>query len=240
MRRRGLILGLVLMLLASMAPTATAAPQYLPELSYKFYPVRDIVLVDFHNPYFTPADNITVNMIVREGTGRNRVIAIGQARLPQTLVLMPGEHTSARVPIRARVVRDIPALAQFEFKIIARPIDPEDAPPDVVVHDSSNGISLEVNRDVNDVPFVMGFIGLNPAIIEETTAVVDIAILTFYDQDHQIVWSEILPINGRLSNNDSLMLWAKYEQASSSLVPDISAVEAKFVVSTGNQTGAGQ
>jgi len=233
--KRALILATVLgLLLAGFSPTAMAAPQVLPELSYKFYPLKDVVFVDFHNPYFAPIDNIVVNMVIREGTGRNRVIAIGQARMPANLVLMPGEHTSARVPIRARVIRDIPPLAQFEFRIIGRQLDNLEGPPDVVVQDSGNGISLELNRDANNVPFVMGFITLNPAITADTNAKVEMAILTFYDENHNIVWSEIMPIKGTLKNNDSLMLWGKYEQAGLSLVPDIAGVEAKFVVGKGN------
>lgn len=222
------------LVLASFAPSGNAAPQLLPELSYKFYALRDIVFVDFYNPYFTPMGNITVNMTVREGTGRNRILAIGQTRMPANLVLMPGEHTSARIPIRARVVRDIPALAQFEFRIIATQLPDSSAPPEVVVQDSNNGTTLELSRDANSVPYVMGFIGLSSAITQPTTAKVDMAILTFYDENHQIVWSEFLPIGGKLTNDDSLMVWGKYEQASSAVVPDISSVEAKFVVQKGN------
>lgn len=224
-----LLLGLCF-LVSGLTGTVSAATQDLPVLSYKFYPLRDTVFVNFHNPYFTSADNIMVNMIIREGTGRNRVVAIGQTRMPANLVLAPGEHTSARVMIRTRVIRDIPALAEFEFKISGRPVPAEKTPPDVVVQDSSNGISLEVNRDNNKVPFVMGFIELNQNITEETKVNVQQAILTFYDQNHKIVWSEVMPINGTLTNSDSIMLWGKYDHITGSLVPDISSVEAKFVV----------
>lgn len=234
MRRVLIVATLLSLLLAGFSPVATAAPQILPELSYKFYPLKDVVFVDFHNPYFAPIDNIVINMVIRGGTGRNRVIAIGQARMPANLILMPGEHTSARVPIRARVMRDIPPLAQFEFRIIGRQLDSTDGPPDVVVQDSENGISLELNRDANNVPFVMGFITLNPSITTDTTAQVEMAILTFYDENHNVVWSEIMPINGKLKSNDSLMLWGKYEQVGIYLVPDITSVETKFVVAKGN------
>lgn len=224
----------VCLVLASLAPKGDAAPQELPELAYKFYPLRDIVFVDFHNPYFAPVGNIIVNMTVREGTGRNRVIAIGQTKMPANLVLMPGEHTSARIPIRARVVRDIPGLAQFEFKIISTQVAETAVPPDVVVQDSTTGVTLELNRDANAVPYVMGFIGLSPSITAPTTVKVDMAILTFYDENHQIVWSEFLPINGKVSNNDSLLVWGKYEHASAHVVPDISSVHVKFVAEKSN------
>ncbi len=234
MKRIFMALLTLCLVVSGFAPKGDAAPQELPELSYKFYPLRDTVFVDFHNPYFNPVGSITVNMTVREGTGRNRVIAIGQTRLPSNLVLLPGEHTSARVTIRARVVRDIPSLAQFEFKIIATPLPDTARPPEVVVQDSTTGATLELNRDANSVPYVMGFIGLDPAITAPTTAQVDMAILTFYNEDHNIVWSEYLPINGKVSNNESLMVWGKYESASSHVVPEISSVEAKFVVQKGN------
>lgn len=235
MKRLLSIVVTLFVLLTGVPTPASAAPQILPELSYKFYPLRDLVFVDFYNPYFVPVGGVTVNMIIREGTGRNRTIAIGQTRLPNNLVLMPGEHTSARIPIRARVVRDIPPLAQFEFRIVSKQIDEKAVPPEIVVQDNQNGTTLELNKDADGVPFVMGFIGLSPSITEETTAQVDLAILTFYDEDHKVVWSEFLPVNGKLKNDESFMVWGKYEQANASLVPDIVSVETKFVVSTGKK-----
>lgn len=230
MKRIYVTLLILCVVLVGLPPSGNAAPQLLPELSYKFYPLRDIVFVDFYNPYFTPVGNITVNMTVREGTGRNRVVAIGQTRMPSNLVLLPGEHTSVRIPIRARVIRDIPALAQFDFRIMTTQLPESAIPPEVVVQDSSNGITLDLNHDANSVPFVMGFIGLSPVISQPTIAKVDMAILTFYDENHQILWSEFLPVNGKLGNDDSLMVWGKFEQASSFMVPGITSIEAKFVV----------
>lgn len=232
-RRIGIVL-LLCVLLAAIPSTGSASSQLLPTLSHYFYPQRDIVFVDFHNPYFSAVDTIIVNMTVREGTGQNRIIAIGQARLPVNMVLMPGESTSTRVAIRARVVRDIPTTAQFEFRILARPLEvDETVPPEVVIQDSDNGISLSVNRDANQVPFVMGFIGLSPMITEPTSVRVDMAILTFYDQDRKIVWSEIMPINGTLANHDSLLIWSKFEQVSTAHVPEVASVEAKFILERG-------
>ncbi len=230
MRRVAAILLALCLTLTFLPVRVSAAQLALPVLSYKFYPLRDLVFVDFHNPYFTPVDNIVVNMVIREGTGRNRVIAIGQAFLPENLVLSPGEHVSTSVPIRARVVRDIPLLAEFEFRITGRPVEDGAAPPDVVVLESDNGVDLEFNLDPDGVPMVFGFIGLNPAITEETEVVVQAAILTFYDEDRQVVWSEFLPVYGRLQNNESLMIWGKFQRINKALVPEISSVDVKFVV----------
>jgi len=227
------LLAALCLLIAGFPSRALAVQQSLPELSYKYYPLRDVVYVDFHNPNFAPVDSITVNMVIREGTGRNRIVAIGQVALPPALTLAPGEHTSAKVPIRARVLRDIPALAQFEFRITGRQLDEGKAPPDVVVQDSPNGATLEFNRDENGVPMVMGFIQLNPSITAETTVNVQAAILTFYNSDHEIVWSETMPIGGKLTNNESLMIWGKYDQIRRDLVPDINSIDVKFVVSSG-------
>ncbi len=229
-RRLGSVLLLCLLLVA--IPSAGAATsQFLPPLSHLFYPQRDIVFVDFHNPYFSPVDTIIVNMTVRDGTRQNRIIAIGQARLPVNMVLMPGETTSTRVAIRARVVREIPSTAQFEFRILARPLEVDDpVPAEIVIQDSDDGISLNVNRDANEVPFVMGFIGLSPVITEPTNARVDMAILTFYNNDRTVVWSEIMPINGTLANHDSLLIWSKFEQATTTHVPEVTNVKAKFIL----------
>ncbi|HWI66327.1 MAG TPA: hypothetical protein VNT75_31235 [Symbiobacteriaceae bacterium] len=231
MKRLMTLLAALTLLIASFPTTALAVQQQLPQLSYKYYPLRDVVYVDFHNPNFAPIDSIVVNMVIREGTGRNRVVAIGQVSLPPALVLAPGEHASAKVPIRARVLRDIPALAQFEFRITGRQLADGKAPPDVVVQDSANGAQLEFNRDSDGVPMVLGFIQLNPSITAETTVTVQAAILTFYDSDHRIVWSETMPIGGKLTNNESLMIWGKYDQIRRDLIPDISAIDVKFVVS---------
>jgi len=231
MKRRFSLLLLLCFALAAIPSTGLASSQLLPALSHSFYPQRDIVFVDFHNPYFTGVDTIIVNMTVRDGTLQNRIIAIGQARLPVNMVLMPGESTSTRVPIRARIVRDIPQTARFEFRILARPLEAsETVPPDIVIQDSDNGISLPVNRDVNQVPFVMGFIGLSPMVTQPTSARVDMAILTFYDQNRTVVWSELMPINGTLTNHDSLLIWSKFEQATTAHVPEVVAVEAKFIL----------
>lgn len=221
------------LLIAMFPATALAVQQSLPQLSYKYYPLRDVVYVDFHNPNFAPIDNIVVNMVIREGTGRNRVVAIGQVAMPPSLVLAPGEHASTRVPIRARVLRDIPSLAEFEFRITGRQLADGKTPPDIVVQDSPNGSTLEFNRDVDGVPMVLGFIQLNPSITAETTATVQAAILTFYDSDHKIVWSETMLIGGKLTNNESLMIWGKYDQIRRDLVPDISSIDVKFVTTTG-------
>jgi len=229
-RKWGFVLVLSLLLLA-IPSTGVASSQLLPTLSHSFYPQRDLVFVDFHNPYFTPVDTIIINMTVRDGTAQNRIIAIGQARLPVNMVLMPGESTSTRVPIRARIVREIPATAKFEFRVLARSLEEnETVPPDVVIQDSDNGINLSINRDANQVPFVMGFIGLSPMITETTNARVDMAILTFYNQDRTVVWSEIMPINGTLTNHDSLLIWSKFEQASTAQIPEVTNVEAKFIL----------
>jgi hypothetical protein len=234
MKRKLSLVLLLCVLLAAIPSTGAASSQLLPTLSHSFYPQRDIVFVDFHNPYFSPVDTIIVNMTVRDGARQNRIIAIGQARLPVNMVLMPGESTSARVTIRARVVRDIPATAQFEFRILARPLEEgETVPAEVVIQDSDNGISLSVNRDANEVPFVMGFIGLSPMITEPTSTRVDMAILTFYNLDRTVVWSEIMPINGTLTNHDSLLIWSKFEQASIAQVPEVASVEAKFILNRG-------
>lgn len=229
MMRRGALLGLILCLSVLINPVSAAVPQNLPQITHKFYPLRDLVMVDFYNPYFAPIDNIIVNMIVREGTGQNRIIAIGQERLPANLVLKPGERSSTRIPIRARIVREIPALAQFEFRVIGRQIEEKDAPPQVVVLDSPTGSTLEVTEDANRVPYVMGFLGLHASTPKDTNVTVERAILTFFDENHQILWSEQLPINGTLTNVNSLMIWAKYEQANSYVVPGIKSVEVKFV-----------
>lgn len=231
MRRRLLIFALLCLMLTAIPGAGSAAPTTLPELSYKFYPLRDTVFVEFYNPFFTPVDTIIVNMTIREGTGQNRVVAIGQSRMPANLVLLPGEATSARVAIRARVLRDIPPLAQFEFRILARQLEADaPVPPEVVVQDSDNGVGLSLNRDANNVPFVMGFIGLSNAITEPTSVRVEMAVLTFYDNNRRVVWSELMPINGTLTNFDSMLLWSKYEQASVFQVGDIAAVEAKFII----------
>lgn len=229
MKRLTVLFLALTLLIVGIPSQALALQQKLPELSYKFYPTWDIVFVDFHNPYFAPMDNVVVNMVIREGTGRNRIVAIGQTFLPAGLVLKPGEHASTRVPIRARVLRDIPALAQFEFFITGRQLEAEQAPPDVVVQGSLNGSQLEFNRDFNGVPMVLGFIGLNPAITEETSVQVQAAILTFYDADHKVVWSETMPVGGKLTNGDALMIWGKYEQITQQLVPTISQIDVKFI-----------
>jgi hypothetical protein len=232
--KRFLAIVLALGLMIGLAPSqALAIQQQLPVLSYKYYPMRDIVFVDIHNPNFAPMDNIVVNMVVREGTGQNRIVAIGQVALPPNLVLAPGEHVSTKVPIRARVVRDIPPLAQFDFRISGRQLEDDQVPPDVVVQDSDNGTTLEFNSDANGTPIVVGFIQLNPSITEETTATVQAAILTFYDSDHKVVWSETMPIGGKLTNNDSLMIWGKYEQINRDLIPDLAQIDVKFVVANG-------
>jgi hypothetical protein len=232
--KRLFVVLLALGLLIGLAPSqALALQQQLPVLSYKYYPMRDIVFVDFHNPNFAPIDNVVVNMVIREGTGRNRIVAIGQVTLPANLVLGPGEHASTKVPIRARVLRDIPPLAQFEFHISGRQLEADQKPPDVVVQDSDNGTTLEFNRDANGTPIVLGFIQLNPSVTDEASVTVQAGILTFYDSDHKIVWSEIMPIGGKLTNNESLMIWGKYEQINRDLIPDLAQVDIKFVVSNG-------
>lgn len=233
MRRIPAILAMLLVLLSVPVSTASAISQRLDVLSYKFYPLRDIAFVDLHNPYFAPIDNIIVNMVIREGTGRNRVLAIGQTVMPPNLVLRPGEQVGARVEIRARVVRDIPALAQFEFRIQGRQVEDDSLPPDVVVEGSSNGVTLEFNRDVNGVPIVVGFIGLSPSLAKEQEVQVQGAVVSFYDENRKIVWSELMPIGGRLRHHESLMAWAKYEHLSSALVPDISMVTARFLLTNG-------
>ena len=234
--KRLMVLVLALCLLIMGIPTqALALQQKLPVLSHKFYPTWDIVFVDFHNPYFAPIDNVVINMVIREGTGRNRVVAIGQTFLPAGLVLKPGEHASTRVPIRARVLRDIPALAQFEFFITGRQLETEQTPPDIVVQGSPNGGQLEFNRDPNGVPMVLGFIELNPSVTEETTVDVQAAILTFYDADYKVVWSETMPIGGKLSNGDALMIWGKYEQITRQLVPTIAQIDVKFITGSGTR-----
>lgn len=236
MKRLTVVLLALCLLLAGLPTQVYAAQQKLPVLSYKFYPLRDVVFVDFHNPNFAPIDNVVVNMVIREGTGLNRIVAIGQTFLPTNMVLRPGEHASALVPIRARVLRDIPPLAQFEFVITGRQLENEQAPPDVVVQGSLNGSTLEFNRDANGVPMVLGFIQLNPQTVTQDTAVtVQAAILTFYDANRQIVWSETMPIGGKLKNNESLMIWGKYEQISRGLVPDIAQIDVKFVVAAGSR-----
>lgn len=233
MKRLFSLLAALTLLIAGFPSRALAVQQQLPELSYKYYPLRDVVYVDFHNPYFAPIDNIIVNMVIREGTGRNRIVAIGQVAMPTALTLAPGEHTSAKVPIRARVLRDIPALAQFEFRITGRQLADSKAPPDVVVQDSPNGATLEFNRDADGVPMVLGFIQLNPSITADTTVNVQAAVLTFYNSDHKVVWSETMPIGGKLTNNESLMIWGKYDHIRRDLVPDIASIDVKFVVTSG-------
>jgi hypothetical protein len=231
--KRLLPLLLSLSLLLALVPShAFALQQPLPVLSYKFYPLRDVVYVDFTNKNFSPVDNIVVNMVIREGTGQNRVVAIGKTVMPANLVLAPGEHVSAMVPIRARVLRDIPPLSQFEFTVTGRQVADGKAPPDVVVQDSPNGGTLEFNRDANGVPMVLGFIELNPQITADTTVTVQAGILTFYDSDHNIVWSETMPIGGKLTNGDSLMIWGQYDHIRQDLVRDISSIDVKFVVTT--------
>lgn len=234
MKRLFVIVAVMFLLMAGMAPRALAAQQNLEVLSHQFYPMRDIVFVDFYNPSFNPVDNISVNMIIREGTGRNRIIAIGQAFLPENLVLAPGEHVSVKVPIRARVVRDIPLLADFQFQVAGRQLAADALPPDVVVAGSPNGVTLEFNRDPNGVPIVVGFIQLNPEKLgKDTQAQVSAAVLTFLDADRDVVWTEVLPVNARLEQNDMAMIWAKYEHMTNSLVPNIDSVEVKLLV-TGN------
>lgn len=224
-RRIAFLLSLGMLIAAAIVPGVTAAPPHaLPDIGYKYYWSRDLVFVDFVNPYFTPVNNVIINMTVREGTGKNRVIAIGQTRMPANLILNPGEHTSARVPIRARIVRDLPINAQFEFKITGKQIPMEEVPPSVVVMGGGN---LEVNRDANNVPFVMGFISLDDLAPDESQVTVQMAILTFYDESHRIVWSEVMAISGTLTQADSIMLFGKYDAASQ--LPDITSVEAHFV-----------
>jgi hypothetical protein len=214
-----------ILLSALLVPGVNAAPpQTLPDIGYKYYWSRDLVFVNFVNPYFTPVNNVIINMTVREGTGSNRVIAIGQTRMPPHMIMNPGEHTSARVPIRARIIRDLPINAQFEFKIMGRQIPAAEVPPSVVV---MGGGSLEVNRDQNRVPFVMGFITLDPLAPDDAQVTVQMAVLTFYDESHRIVWSEIMAIAGTLTASDAIMLFGKYEAASQ--LPDVSSVEAHFV-----------
>lgn len=224
-RRIAFLLTMGLLISAAIVPGVTAAPpQTLPDIGYKYYWSRDLVFVNFVNPYFTPVNNVIINMTVREGTGKNRVIAIGQTRMPPAMILNPGEHTSARVPIRARIIRDLPINSQFEFRIMGRQIPAAEVPPSVVVMGGGN---LEVNRDANKVPFVMGFITLDPLAADEAQVTVQMAVLTFYDESHRIVWSEIMAISGTLTPSDSIMLFGKYEAASQ--LPDITSVEAHFV-----------
>jgi|GEM_PF-2577869 len=235
MKRLFTLLAALVLLVAAFPTRALAVQQQLPELSYKYYPLRDVVYVDFHNPNFSSIDNIVVNMVIREGTGRNRIVAIGQIVLPPALTLAPGEHTSTLVPIRARVLRDIPALAEFQFQISGRQLTDGKAPPDVIVQGSPNGASLEFNRDADGVPIVLGFIQINPAVTADTTVTVQAAILTFYNSDHEVVWSETMPLGAKLTNNESRMIWGKYDQIRRDLVPDISSIDVKFVVTAGSK-----
>lgn len=212
-----------LLLAVSAAPAAAAPPQFLPEIGYKYYFSRDLVFVDFVNPYFTSVNNIIVNMIVRDGTPANRMIAIGQTRLPPTLILRPGDHTSARVPIRARLVRDIPVNATFEFRITGKVVADEDLPPTVTVQ---SGSTLEVSRDQNGVPYVMGFAALDPLADEDVTAQVEMAVLTFYDAQRRISWSEIMALSATLAHGDSLMVFSKYDAAT---MADVASVDVQFI-----------
>jgi hypothetical protein len=235
--KRFLTLVLALGLLFAVAPSsrAVAAQQSLEVLSRKFYPLHDLTFVDIFNPSFNPVNNIVVNMVIREGTGRNRIVAVGQVFLPAGLVLRPGEHVSATVPIRARVVRDIPALADFEFRVSGNQLDKTAALADVVVEGSTNGVSLEFNRDQDGVPMVFGFVRLSSSSPDNAQATLQGAVLTFYDDNRQVVWSEFMPLTGKLASNDSFMLYGKYEQLTANLVPDISSVDVKIV--TGSQQG---
>lgn len=230
-----LLLTALCLMLASFAPTAVAAQLRLEVLSYKFYPLQDLVFVDVMNTNQDPISNVVVDLVIREGTGRNRLIALGQVTLPPSLVLMPGEHISTRVPIRARIVRDIPALAQFEFRVTGAPVEREAAPPDVVVEGSDNGATLEFSRDQNGVPMVFAFVRLNEMAPAETRVMLNAAVLTFYDEHRQIVWSEYMPIGGRLGAGESRMIWGKYEQLHRSRVPNIDSIEVKFFVTGGAQ-----
>lgn len=228
-RRLAGVIAAVLVLVAGVPPPAVAAPpQFLPDIGYKYYYSRDLVFVDFVNPYFSPVNNVVVNMIVREGTGRNKVIAIGQTRMPPNLILMPGEHTSARVPIRARIQRDIPVNAQFEFRISGRVVPDAEVPPQVTVQ----GGTMEVNKDHNGVPYIFGFAQLDPLAADDAQVTVQMAILTFYDSQHRISWSEIMAINGSLVPGDSLMLFGKYEAAAAI---DTSSVDVLFVALPSNR-----
>lgn len=230
MKRRLVVLLLAVSLLAVFTPSqALALQQPLPVLSYKYYPLRDIVYVDFHNPNFAAIDNIVVNMVIREGTGRNRVVAIGQTVMPPGLTLAPGEHVSTKVPIKARVLRDIPPLAEFEFRVSGRQLDQDQKLPDVIVQDSPNGATLEFNRDANGVPIVLGFIQINPGVTDETTVTVQAAVLTFYNSEHEVVWSETMPIGAKLTNNESVMIWGRYEALNRDIVPDLNQIDVKFV-----------
>jgi hypothetical protein len=220
---------LVCCLAAFAMPTSgQAAQQRLPALSSKFYPDQELVFVDFHNVSPSPLDNIIINMRVREGAGSNRVIAAGQARLPTKLTIRPGERASARVPIFARSLRELPAAATFDFRITGRQLPDNTNIPDVVVQDSPSGKTLEFGRDSLGIPTALGFIELNPSLTAEVRTQVQVAILTFYDQERKVVWSETIGVNARLTNNESVLLWGRYEQMTSSLVPEISSVEVIF------------
>jgi hypothetical protein len=216
----------VMLLVALGGPSATGAPPVqLPDIGSKFYYSRELVFVDFINPYFAPVNNIIVDMIVRDGTGANRVIAIGQSRLAPYLVLQPGEHTSTRVPIRARVSRTIPPNADFQFRIMARQVDPTTVPPEVVVQ---GGDSLAVTKDINGVPNVLGFAGLDPLAPEDAQVTVQLAILTFYDQNHRISWTEFVPVAGTITPFDSLPIIGKFANAAGADI-DTTYVDVKFV-----------
>lgn len=222
-----IVMLVALMLGTVPSPTSAAPPQFLPEIGYKFYYMLDLVFVDFVNPYFTPVNGVIVNMIVRDGSKKNKVVAIGQTRMPTNLTLKPGEHTSARVPIRARIMRDIPVNATFEFRITGKVADSDSLPPAVVVQ---GGGSMDVNKDDNGVPYVMGFATIDPLAEEDASVQIQMAILTFYDSQHRIVWSEIMALSGALTHGDSMMVFAKYDAAAS---VDTNSVDVQFVTAAG-------
>lgn len=225
--RKGIVaVWATLLTLSLFSPNAVSAPLVqLPDMSSKFYYSRELVFVDFINPFFAPVNNIVVNMVVRDGTGANRTIAIGQNLLPRNMILQPGEHTSTRVPIRGRVGRVIPPNADFQFRIMAKQVDPNSVPPQVVIQ---GGDSLAVTKDANGVPNVLGFAGLDPLAPDSAQVTVTQAILTFHDQNQRVSWSDIVPVGATLTPIDSFPVIGKFASAAGADI-DTSYVDVKFV-----------
>lgn len=232
MRRIVLLLLALLVLLIGVLPASrafAAPPQFLVALSHYPVPSRDMVFVEFVNPYFAPVKDIVINMVIKDSRGK--MVAIGQTKMDPNMIMRPGDVTSARVPIRGRVTNRIdPMTSQYDFRIMGRQIANTDLPPAVVVQ------TLEVNEDVNGVPYVLGFASLDPLAPDDASVVVQYAILTFYNQRRQVTWSELMPLSAPLVQADSLMLYGKYEAAEPY---DTSFVDVLFVTTSGNnqQTG---
>lgn len=201
------VLALILaaLLPAGFMPARAAEPQMLLTRSYRYFADRDLVLLDLSNPLFVPVRRIAVTMTVRGAGGQ--ILALGKAQLPANLVLKPGENTSVQVPVLVQIVPQLPAGARFEFMITGQPVDEATLPPPVM----ALGPGLELSKDADGVPWVMGFGYLDPLLPEGTAVLVESAVLSFYDSEGLLVWTEVVPFGQQLGPGETLMIARKFE-----------------------------